>query len=113
MARSARPVSIRAMEAVMVVARLLPGAAPKAQRMLSNGPPFDPEERGLHRHRVFMTQTEVVFLFEGPHVEWIVDDIVNDPVVSAAFTAWRPLLDGPPRLAHLRYGWERPPIPVP
>jgi len=101
------------MEAVMVVARLLPDAGPQAQRMLANGPPFDPEERGFHRHRVFLTATEVIFLFEAPEVEWIVDDIVNDPVVSAAFTAWRPLLDGPPRLAHLRYAWERPPIPAP
>src|SRR6266542_106529 len=112
MAGRSRPAIIGLMEAVMVVARLLPDAGPQAQRMLANGPPFDPEERGFHRHRVFLTATEVIFLFEAPDVEWVVDDIVNDPVVSAAFAAWRPLLEEPPRLAHLRYAWERPAIPA-
>jgi hypothetical protein len=96
------------MDAVMVVARLLPGAGAQAERMLANGPPFDSDERGLHRHRAFLTATEVIFLFEAPDVEWVIDDIVNDPVISAAFAAWRPLLDGPPRLAHLRFAWQRP-----
>jgi hypothetical protein len=101
------------MDAVMIVARLLPGSSAKAERMLAGGPPFDPDERGFYRHRVFLTATEVVFLFEAPEVEWVVDDIVNDPVVSAAFAAWRPLLEEPPRLAHLRYAWERPTTPAP
>ena len=100
------------MDSLMIVARLLPGTGTKAQQMLLGGPPFDPEEYGIHRHRVFVTATEVVFLFEAPEIEWIVDDIVNDPIVSTAFAAWRPLLDGPPRLAHLRYAWERPSIPA-
>jgi hypothetical protein len=88
----------------------VPEAGEKAERMLRGGPPFDPDERGLHRHRVFLTAGEVIFLFEAPEVEWTVDDLVNDPVVSAAFAAWRPLLEGPPRLAHLRYAWQREPI---
>jgi hypothetical protein len=100
------------MDALMIVARLLPGAGTKAQQLLLGGPPFDPEEHGFHRHRVFTTATEVIFLFEAPEVEWIVDDIVNDPIISTAFAVWRPLLDGPPRLAQLRYAWERPSTPA-
>lgn len=92
----------------MIVARIAPGSSELAERLLANGPPFDPEEQGLHRHRIFLTASEVVFLFEAPEVEWIVDDLVNDPVVSSAFAGWRPILDGPPRLAHLRYAWQRP-----
>ena len=94
----------------MIVARLLPGKNADAQQLLGHGPPFDPEELGFHRHSVFLTASEVVFLFEAPDVEWIVDDVVNDPVVSAAFSAWRPLLDGPPRLAHERFAWRRTPV---
>jgi len=92
----------------MIVARLAPGAHAEAERLLEGGPPFDPEELGLHRHRVYLTATEVAFVFEARGVEWIVDDLVNDPIASTAFGAWRPLLDGPPRLAHEKYAWTRP-----
>jgi len=33
---------------------------------------------------------------------------VNDPHVSAALRAWRPHIDGPPRLAHQVFAWDRP-----
>ena len=99
--------TLRRMDALMIVARLAPGAHADAERLVLKGPPFDPEELGFHRHRVYLTATEVVFLFEAPEVEWIVDDLVNDPIASAAFAAWRSLLDGPPRLAHQKYVWTR------
>lgn len=101
------------METLVIVARLAPGKNADAERLIAHGPPFDPEELGFHRHVVFLTATEVVFMFEAPGVEWIVDDVVNDQVVSAAFAAWRPLLDGPPRLAHERYSWRRAAPAVP
>ncbi len=96
------------MNRVMIVARLARGRNADAERLIANGPPFDPQAVGLHSHSVFLTATEVIFLFEAPEVEWIVDDLVNDPVISAAFSAWQPLLDGPPRLAHERHAWQRP-----
>jgi hypothetical protein len=95
------------MQRVMIVARLAPGANADAERLIAQGPPFDPQQLGFDGHFVFLTATEVVFLFEGPGVEWIVDDLVSDPVASAAFAAWRPLLDGPPRLARQAFGWTR------
>jgi hypothetical protein len=52
----------------------------------------------------------VIFVFEAHEVEWIIDDIVNEPfrwTVSDAFEAWRPLLDGSPRIARVAYAWER------
>ena len=95
------------MNTLMIVARLASGRNGEAEQLIAKGPPFDPDV-GFHRHSVFLTATEVVFLFEAPAVEWMVDDLVNDPVISAALAAWRPLLDGPPRLAHERYAWRRP-----
>jgi hypothetical protein len=38
-----------------------------------------------------------------------VDDLINDPFrpkVQSAFDAWRWIVDGPPRIAHERFGWE-------
>ena len=95
------------MNRLLITARLKDGTHDEAEALLRKGPPFDPEELGLHRHSAYMTAGEVVFVFEAPEVEWIVNDIVDDPVLSAAFGPWQKLLDGPPRLAHERFHWSR------
>ena len=95
------------MDRLMIVARLQPGIQEKAEELLRKGPPFDPEELGLHRHGAYLTSHEVVFLFEAPEVEWIVNDLVDDPVLSSAFGSWRAILAEPPHLAHERYHWSR------
>jgi hypothetical protein len=95
------------MNRLTIVARVRPDKHDEAEALLRNGPPFDPEESGFHRHAAYLTQGEVVFLFEGPEVEWIVNDIVDDPVLSTAFAPWRTIVDGPPRIAHERFFWSR------
>jgi hypothetical protein len=94
-----------AMDRLMIVARLQPGKHEQAEALLRQGPPFDPEELGLHRHGVYLSASEVVFVFEAPEVEWIVNDLVDDPVLSSAFGRWRAIIEEPPRLAHERYHW--------
>ncbi len=98
------------MSRLVIVARLAPGTADQAARLIAGGPPFDPRDLGFERHTVYLTAGEVVFVFEAPEVEWIVDDLINDPVIGAAFSAWQPLLDGPPRLAREHYTWDRPEV---
>jgi hypothetical protein len=95
------------MNRLTIVARLQDGKHDAAEALLRKGPPFDPELLGLHRHSVSLTGSEVVFAFEAPEVEWIVNDLIDDPVLSAAFGPWRAIIDGPPRLAHERYYWTR------
>jgi hypothetical protein len=95
------------MDRLMIIARLQPGKHEEAETLLRNGPPFDPEELGLHSHAAYLTASEVVFVFEAPEVEWIVNDIVDDPVLSSAFGPWRAILAEPPRLAHERFHWSR------
>jgi hypothetical protein len=92
---------------LLIVARLHPDKHDAAEALLRQGPPFDPEDAGLHRHAAYLTQSEVVFLFEAPEVEWIVNDIVDDPVLSTTLAPWRALVDGPPRIAHERFFWSR------
>lgn len=95
------------MERLCVTARLKPGAAERAAELVASGPPFDPGELGLSRHAVYLSDREVAFVFEAPEVEWLVEELVNDPVRSAAFGAWTPLLEGAPRLAREAYFWRR------
>jgi hypothetical protein len=95
---------------VAVVARLKEGCAERAAELVANGPPFDPADVGLDRHVVYISGEEIVFVFEGREVEWIVDDLVTTPFqwpLMAAFDAWRPLVDGSPRLARPAYAWSR------
>lgn len=98
------------MERLAIVARLKPGAEERAAGLIRGGPPFDLAASGLDRHAVYLSATEVVFVFEGHEAEWRLDDVVSDPfrwAVPEAFNAWRPLVEGIPRLAREAYFWER------
>ena len=98
------------MERLALIARLKPGAEDQAARLVADGPPFDPGDRGLSRHTVYLSAGEVVFVFEGDEVEWIVEEMVQEPAggaVAAALESWRDLVDGPPRIGRAAYDWER------
>lgn len=95
-----------------VIAPLKPGSAGAARELAERGPPFELEDHGLAGHAIYVSSAEVVFVFEGAGVESIVGDLVNDPAISAAFSAWGPLLDGTPRLARPAYRWARDNAPT-
>jgi hypothetical protein len=101
------------MEQLAIVARLKAGAEPRAAELLAKGPPFDPRESGLDRHTVYLSAGEVVFVFEGREVEWIVEELVDDPLrplAADALAEWRPLVEGEPRIARPAYVWLREPV---
>src|SRR4051812_8154882 len=100
-------VILHPMNSMIIVARLKEGAHEDARRLLEQGPPYDLETAGLDRHAAYLTASEVVFVFEAAEVEWVVNDIVDDPVMEAAFEPWRKLIDGPPRVAQERFRWSR------
>jgi hypothetical protein len=92
------------------VARLKSGSEERAAELLAEGAPFDPEGSGFDRHSVFLSATEVVFVFEGKEVDALVDDLIENPFrsrVSDAFDKWRPLIEDRPRIARERFFWER------
>ena len=91
------------MTRLLLIARLAPGSHAKAADLLEVGPPFDPSRVGMTRHHAFLTGEEVVFLFEGPEVEWTVDDLVDHPIVAASLEPWTKLVVGSPRIAHELY----------
>jgi hypothetical protein len=95
------------MNRLIIVARLKDGSHEAAEALLRHGPPFDAEEVGLYRHGAYLTANEVVFTFEAPEVEWIVNDLVDDRVTSKAFGPWEGQIEGTPRLAHERFYWTR------
>lgn len=96
------------MKRLMIVARLREDAHDEAQVLLREGPPFDPETQGLERHAAYLTAGEVIFTFESSaDVEWIVNDLVDDPAIAIFFGPWEKLIEGTPRLAHEYFYWSR------
>jgi hypothetical protein len=97
-------------ERLAIIARLKEGTAHRAAQLIDAGPPFDLAEIGLISHSVFLSAEEVVFIFEGNQVEWLVDGLVDDPFqheIQRALGEWRAFVDGPPRIARERFGWRR------
>lgn len=92
--------------ALVVVVPLRTGTCDEARALLEQGPPFDPGEMPLERHRVFLSEHEAVFVFEGAHARALVNRLVGDPAVWKAAAAWRRCLRGRPRLAEDVYSWE-------
>jgi hypothetical protein len=95
------------MNRLIIVARLREGAHDEAEALLKKGPPFEPEEHGFHRHAAYLTAGEVVFIFEAPDVEWVVNDLADEVLMSTALDQWRNVVDGAPRIAHERFNWTR------
>jgi hypothetical protein len=97
------------MEHVAIVARLKEGSGPRAAELIAEGPPFDLSEAGIVRHSVYLSTSEVVFVFEGYDVDSPLTELV-DPCghrVDSALDQWQAIVEGPPRIVHERFGWER------
>jgi hypothetical protein len=93
---------------VVVVLPLKPGAHHDVRALLDAGPPFDPEEiAGLDRHEVFVTASEVVFLFDSDSGADALMALLARPDVLSMAAAWREHLAGPPRVADEVFAWSR------
>lgn len=92
---------------VAVVLPIRKGTSDRARALVEQGPPFDPERLPFERHHVFVSEREVVFLFEGPDVGRAAERLIREPSVWKAAAAWRACLAGPPRLVEEAYGWSR------
>ena len=97
------------MERVAIIARLKEGSEQRAAELVGAGPPFDLADTGIVRHSVYVSAHEVVFVFEGHEVEWIVDQLIDEPfhyALHRALEQWREIVDGQPRVARERFGWQ-------
>jgi len=90
-----------------ILVPIVEGAAGAVEELLAAGPPFDPDETGLDRHEVFVTDAEVVFVFESRDGIEAVEAMLADPDVEVLADAWQLHMAGPPRLARPAYAWSR------
>jgi hypothetical protein len=97
------------MERVALIAHLKEGSEQRAAELVSAGPPFELAHTGIVRHNVYVSGHEVVFVFEGHEVEWIVDQLIDEPFhyeLHRALEQWREIVDGQPRVAREQFGWQ-------
>jgi hypothetical protein len=98
------------MERVAIIARLKEGSEQRAAELVGAGPPFDLTNTGIVRHSIYISASEAVFVFEGHEVEWIVDQLIDEPFhyeLRRALEQWAEIVDGRPRIARERFGWQR------
>ena len=95
------------MSRLVAVLPLKPGARARAEALLREGPPFDLEETQFDRHLVFVTDREVVFVFEGRGPSHTLELPAEDPALWKAAADWQACLNERPRLAVTAYSWER------
>lgn len=95
-----------AADRVVLVARLKAGERERAEKLLADGvEPIVPE--GVDRWAIFLSESEVVFLFEGGGARESVLATLEDPVMSTALAPWLPIFDGPLHRAYEARSWER------
>ena len=92
------------MQHMAVIAKLRPGAAEQAARLIELGPPFDPRKHEVERHTVFLAPETVIFVFEGGNVNSVLASLGGTDE-QAVLAAWEPLLDGTPMIASEAYNW--------
>ena len=95
------------MSRLVVVAPLKDGMRDRAAELIAAGPPFEPEGTALAGHEVYLTEREVVFLFEAEQPRAALEELAGDPSVWRAAGTWREILAERPRIAQQAYGWSR------
>jgi hypothetical protein len=94
------------MQRLAVIAKLRPGAAEEAARLIELGPPFDPAAHGIERHSVFVTEEAAIFIFEGGPPNSLLTALGGSDE-QTVLGAWEALLDGTPLIAREAYHWPR------
>jgi len=102
------------LERIAFVGRLKAGVEARAAELIAEGPPFDAAGSHFLRHAVYLSDREVVFVFEGHDVEWLVDSLIDDSfnsMVSETLEKWKLLLEEQPRVAREQFSWDRETAP--
>jgi hypothetical protein len=97
--------STRPVEQIAVVLPLKPEMVETARALVAEGPPFDPDDKSLDRHEIFVTANEAIFVFFGADACASVREIMRDGAVWSAASRWTSCLAGAPRIADAGYAW--------
>ncbi len=94
-------------ERVILLAALKPGARERALELLEKATENEDNEAVTERQSVFLSDRDVIFLFEGEGARASVRELLNDPVRSTFLGSWLPLFAGPLHSAYEAFFFER------
>jgi hypothetical protein len=100
---------IRTVRYFVVTARLRKGSASKVLEILRQGPSFDVGATSLDRHLVFLSEEELIFLFEGEHADEQAERLLAMPKMLGPAGRIGAHLAGSPGTPVEVFSWERPP----
>jgi hypothetical protein len=93
---------------IAIAVPLRKGRQDRVRQLLQDGPPFDPAAiAGLESHHVYVGEDQVVFAFEGQHLQQALDRLSHTTSVWLAATAWRSCVKGRPAILDSVYAWRR------
>jgi hypothetical protein len=90
-------------------ARLRPGARERARELIGRGPPLELDGTGFDAHQVFLSNTDVVFVFESRGERQPVRVSGESAEVLRALRAWNDVLETAPVPAEVVFSWRREP----
>jgi hypothetical protein len=91
---------------IAVIVPLVGGAGDRARALIAAGPPVDPASWPIEEQQVFVTDSEVAFVFETDD-EGILSRLVGGPILWAA-AEWSEIAAEAPHVASADYSWSRP-----
>lgn len=92
---------------LVFVARLRPGMRERARSLVEQGPPVPLEGTGFDAHEIFLSNREVVFVFESRDVPKPLELSGESPAVLHALRDWHELLEEGPLPAETVFAWRR------
>ncbi|HEX3331874.1 MAG TPA: hypothetical protein VHS27_18265 [Gaiellales bacterium] len=91
---------------IAILAEIRPGQRGALERLLQEGPPFDLAEEGFEHHDVFLGDTDVVFVFEGPGARTQLQRLAATRSLLGAFVKMSSLASAP-RILEQTFQWNR------
>jgi hypothetical protein len=95
----------KAHRSIAIVVPLADGRCDVVREFIEEGPPFEPGRIGLESHKVFLTDREVVFVFETEEGVQALERILAEPELWDLVSSWEHCLSEEPRLATPVYEW--------
>jgi hypothetical protein len=91
---------------IAMIVPLVKGAGVRARALIGSNPPLDPAAMAIEEQEVFVTDSEIAFVFETSD-RGILERLAG-PTSWVAAPEWRELMAGKPHVAQVGYSWSRP-----
>ena len=89
-----------------MIVPLIEGAGERARALFCSDPPLDPAAYAIEKQEVFVTESEIAFVFETSDRGTLER---RDAATSwACAPDWREIVAGEPHVAQVGYSWSRP-----